>query len=137
MDKRVSLITLGVSDLPGAVAFYKALGWQPDNHGEAEDVAFFPVPGIIFALWHRDELAEDSAVSDPGGWGGVTLAYNTTTPEDVDVGIAEAEAARATISRRPGGAFYRRYSGVFVDPDGHSWEVAYNPRWTVTADGET
>jgi uncharacterized protein len=137
MDKRVSLITLGVSDLPGAVAFYKALGWQPDNDVEAQDVAFFQVPGIIFALWHRDELAEDSAVSDPGGWGGVTLAYNTATPEDVDVVIAEAEAAGAVISRRPGKTFYGGYSGVFVDPDGHPWEVAYNPRWTVTEAGET
>jgi predicted lactoylglutathione lyase len=137
MDKRVSWITLGVGDLPRAVAFYAALGWQPDNDVEAQDVAFFQVPGIIFALWNRDELAEDSAVSDPGGWGGVTLAYNTATPEDVDVVIAEAEAAGAVISRRPGKTFYGGYSGVFVDPDGHPWEVAYNPRWTVTEAGET
>ena len=137
MEKRVSLITLGVGDLPRAVAFYGALGWEPDNDFEAQDVAFYQVPGIIFALWHRDELAADSAVSDPGGWGGVTLAYNTSTTEQVDAVIAEAEAAGATISRRPGDTFYGGYSGVFVDPDGHPWEVAYNPRWRVTEDGHT
>jgi uncharacterized protein len=137
MDKRVSLVTLGVSDLPRAVAFYGALGWQPDNDFEAQDVAFFQAPGMIFALWHRDELAKDSAVSDPGGWGGVTLAYNTANPEDVDAVIAEAEAAGAAISRRPGKTFYGGYSGVFVDPDGHPWEVAYNPHWRVTENGET
>jgi catechol 2,3-dioxygenase-like lactoylglutathione lyase family enzyme len=137
MEKRVSLITLGVGDLARAVAFYGALGWEPDNDFEAQDVAFYQVPGIIFALWHRDELAADSAVSDPGGWGGVTLAYNTSTTEDVDAVIAEAEAAGATISRRPGETFYGGYSGVFVDPDGHPWEVAYNPRWRVTEDGHT
>lgn len=137
MDKRVSLVTLGVSDLPRAVAFYGALGWQPDNDFEAQDVAFFQAPGMIFALWHRDELAEDSAVSDPGGWGGVTLAYNTANPEEVDAVIAEAEAAGAAISRRPGKTFYGGYSGVFVDPDGHPWEVAYNPHWRVTENGET
>jgi uncharacterized protein len=137
MDKRVSLVTLGVSDLPRAVAFYGALGWQPDNDVEAQDVAFFQAPGMIFALWHRDELAEDSAVSDPGGWGGVTLAYNTANPEEVDAVIAEAEAAGAAISRRPGKTFYGGYSGVFVDPDGHPWEVAYNPHWRVTENGET
>lgn len=137
MQKRVSLVTLGVGDLPRSVAFYKALGWEPDNDVEAQDVAFYQGPGTIFALWHRDELAKDSAVTDPGGWGGVTLAYNTSTTEEVDAVIAQAEAAGATISRRPGETFYGGYSGIFVDPDGHPWEVAYNPHWRITEDGQT
>src|SRR5436190_20291616 len=113
MDQRLSLVTLGVRDLRRSVAFYAALGWKPDNDVEAQDVAFFQVPGIVFALWHRGELEEDSAVADTGGWGGVTLAYNTRTSADVDAVIGEAEAAGATISRRPGETFYGGYSAAF------------------------
>jgi catechol 2,3-dioxygenase-like lactoylglutathione lyase family enzyme len=137
MDQRLSLITLGVSDLPRAVRFYEALGWKPDNDVEAQDVAFFQGPGTVIALWHRDELAKDSAVEDPGGWGGVTLAYNTRSPEEVDAVIAEAESAGAQIGRPPGETFWGGYSGIFIDPDGHPWEVAHNPGWTITADGQT
>ena len=137
MEKRVSLVTLGVRDLPRAVAFYAALGWKADNDWQAQDVAFYQVPGMVFALWGRDELAEDSVVEDSGGWGGVTMAYNVRTPDDVDTVIAEAEAAGATIGRRPTETFYGGYSGIFIDPDGHPWEVAHNPRWRVTDDGQT
>jgi catechol 2,3-dioxygenase-like lactoylglutathione lyase family enzyme len=137
MDQRLSLVTLGVSDLPRAVAFYRALGWAPGNDVAAQDVAFFQAVGMIVALWHRDELAKDSGVTDGGGWGGVTLAYNTRSPEEVDAVIAEAEAAGATIPRRPGETFWGGYSAIFVDPDGHPWEVAHNPRWTITEDGQT
>jgi catechol 2,3-dioxygenase-like lactoylglutathione lyase family enzyme len=137
MDQRLSLITLGVSDLERAVAFYRALGWTPDNDFAAQGVAFFQGPGTIIALWGRDELAEDSVVEDPGGWGGVTLAYNTRSPEEVDAVIAEAEAAGAKIGRRGGETFYGGYSGIFIDPDGHPWEVAHNPRWTITDTGQT
>jgi catechol 2,3-dioxygenase-like lactoylglutathione lyase family enzyme len=137
VDQRLSLVTLGVSDLPRAVAFYAALGWKPDNDVEAQDVAFFQGPGTVIALWHRDELAKDSAVDDPGGWGGVTLAYNTRSPEEVDAVIAEAGAAGAQIGRRPAETFWGGYSGIFIDPDGHPWEVAHNPGWTITPDGQT
>jgi uncharacterized glyoxalase superfamily protein PhnB len=137
MDQRLSLVTLGVADLPRAVAFYEALGWQAGNDVAAQDVAFFQAAGMIVALWHRDELAADSGVVDSGGWGGVTLAYNTRSPEEVDVVIAQAEAAGAQIPRRPAETFWGGYSGMFVDPDGHPWEVAHNPGWTITEDGQT
>lgn len=137
MDQRLSLITLGVSDLARAVAFYRALGWAPDNDVAAQGVAFFQGPGTIVALWSREELAEDSVVEDPGGWGGVTLAYNTRSPEEVDAVIAEAEAAGAKIGRPPTETFWGGYSAIFIDPDGHPWEVAHNPRWTITEDGQT
>jgi uncharacterized protein len=137
MEQRVSLITLGVSDLTRSVAFYTALGWRPDNDFQVQDVAFFQGPGTIIALWDRGELAADSVVEDPGGWGGVTLAYNTNSNDDVDAVIEEARAAGATIGREPADTFYGGYSGIFIDPDGHPWEVAHNPRWRVTDDGQT
>jgi uncharacterized glyoxalase superfamily protein PhnB len=90
---------------------------------------------MVFALWSRDELAEDSAVEDPGGWGGVTLAHNVTSPEEVDAILAEAKAAGATIGREGAETFWGGYSGIFIDPDGHPWEVAHNPHWTVAEDG--
>jgi uncharacterized glyoxalase superfamily protein PhnB len=84
---------------------------------------------MVVALWDRTRLAEDSAVDDGGGWGGVTLAYNTRSPEEVDVVMAEARAAGATIGREPAAIYWGGYSGVFIDPDGHPWEVAHNPGW--------
>jgi catechol 2,3-dioxygenase-like lactoylglutathione lyase family enzyme len=126
-----------VSDLPRAVEFYTALGWKPDNDWQAQDVAFFQGPGTVVALWHRDELAADSAVSDPGGWGGVTLAYNTRAREEVDAVIEEARRAGAVIGREPAETVWGGYSAIFVDPDGHPWEVAHNPHWRITDDGQT
>ena len=117
------------------MAFYEALGWTPDNDWQKQDVAFFQAGGLAFALWHRDELAKDSTVEDGGGWGGVTLAYNTRSPEEVDAVLAEAERAGATIGRPGGETFYGGYSGIFIDPDGHPWEVAHNPHWMVEPDG--
>jgi uncharacterized protein len=134
MDQRLSLVTLGVSDLGRARAFYEALGWTSGAQ-PADDVVFFQVGGMIVALWGREQLAEDSVMEDNGGWGGVTLAYNTRSPEEVDTVIAEAEAAGATIGRRPATTFWGGYSGLFIDPDGHPWEVAHNPHWTVADDG--
>jgi catechol 2,3-dioxygenase-like lactoylglutathione lyase family enzyme len=133
MDSRVSLITLGVADPRRARTFYEALGWKgqsPDG-----DVVFFQAGGMIVALWGRDRLAEDSAVTDAGGWGGVTLAYNVASPQEVDTVLAEAEAAGATIGRPGATAFWGGYTGVFIDPDGHPWEVAHNPAWELRADG--
>jgi uncharacterized glyoxalase superfamily protein PhnB len=137
LDQRLSLVTLGVADLPRAVAFYEALGWKADNDVEAQDVAFFQGPGTVIALWHREQLATDSVVEDSGGWGGVTLAYNTRSPEEVDAVIAQAEAAGAKIGRPGAETFWGGYSGIFIDPDGHPWEVAHNPHWTITDDGQT
>jgi uncharacterized protein len=137
LEQRLSLVTLGVHDLERAVAFYTALGWRPDNDVAEQDVAFFQGPGTVVALWHRHELAKDSVVEDAGGWGGVTLAYNTRSPVEVDAVMAEAEAAGATIGRAAAETFWGGYSGIFVDPDGHPWEVAYNPRWRITPEGQT
>jgi uncharacterized glyoxalase superfamily protein PhnB len=90
---------------------------------------------MIVALWSRVSLAEDSGVVDGGGWGGVTLAYNTRSTDEVDDVIEEARGAGAQIVREPAATFWGGYSGVFVDPDGHPWEVAHNPHWTVGEDG--
>jgi len=134
MEQRLSLITLGVADVPRARAFYEALGWTC-NTDPAMGVAFFQLGGMVLAVWSRAELAEDSTVTDGGGWGGVTLAYHVRSPEEVDAVIAEAEAAGATIPRHGAETFWGGYSGVFVDPEGHPWEVAHNPRWTLRPDG--
>ena len=136
MDQRVSLITLGVSDLSRARAFYEAMGWST-GAAPADDVVFFQAGGMIVALWSRSNLAEDSTVEDNGGWGGVTLAYNVRSPAEVDQVIAEAEAAGATIGRHGAETFWGGYSGIFIDPDGHPREVAHNPGWTITEDGQT
>jgi uncharacterized protein len=134
MEQRLSLVTLGVTDLTRARAFYEALGWhtraEPDD-----DVVFFQAGGMIFALWDRAKLAADSGVEDSGGWGGVTLAHNERSPGEVDAVIEQARAAGATIAREPGETFWGGYSAVFIDPDGHPWEVAHNPRWTIAEDG--
>ena len=134
MEQRLSLVTLGVRDLERARAFYEALGWK-SGAAPADDVVFFQAGGMIVALWGREQLTEDTAVEDSGGWGGVTLAYNTRSPTEVDEVLAEAEAAGATIARPGAETFWGGYSGVFVDPEGHAWEVAHNPHWTVAADG--
>jgi uncharacterized protein len=134
MEQRVSLVTLGVSDLARAREFYEALGWRT-RAKPGDDVVFFQAGGMVLALWGRDELAEDSAVEDSGGWGGVALAYNTRSPDEVDAVLAEAEAAGARIAKPGAEAFWGGYTGVFVDPDGHTWEVAHNPRWTIHEDG--
>ncbi len=136
MRQRVSLITLGVEDLERARRFYEALGWSTGAEPSA-DVVFFQAGEMIVALWDRAKLAEDSCVEDGGGWGGTTLALNFGSPAEVDVVIEEARAAGARIGREPAETFWGGYSGVFVDPDGHPWEIAHNPHWTVTEDGGT
>jgi predicted lactoylglutathione lyase len=135
VEQRLSLVTLGVDDLSGARAFYEGLGWvtraAPDD-----DVVFFQAGGMVLALWSRERLAEDSGVSDTGGWGGVTLAYNTRSPAEVDEVIETARSAPGgRIAREPAETFWGGYSAVFVDPDGHPWEVAHNPRWEIADDG--
>jgi|SRR5215212_8196806 len=134
MEQRVSLVTLGVLDLERSRSFYEALGWTT-GADPAADVVFFQTRGLILALWARANLAEDSGVTDTGGWGGVTLAHNVRSPREVDSVIDEARAAGAAIAREPAETFWGGYSGVFVDPDGHPWEVAHNPRWTLHEDG--
>ena len=134
MEQRVSLITLCVSDLERARRFYESLGWTTGAAPD-DDVVFFQTGGMIVALWDRASLAEDSGVEDGGGWGGVALAYNVRSPAEVDAVLAEADAAGATIPRWGAETFWGGYSGVFLDPDGHPWEVAHNPGWTLQDDG--
>lgn len=135
MEQRVSLITLGVDDLARARAFYEQLGWTSGAQ-PADDVVFFQAGGAVVALWGRAQLAEDSVVDDDHSrWGGITLAYNTRSPEEVDAVLAEAAAAGGTVPRAGAPTFWGGYSGVFADPDGHRWEVAHNPHWQLRDDG--
>ncbi len=136
MEQRVSLITLGVTDLARSRAFYEGLGWKTGAAPD-DDVVFFQAGGMIVALWDRAKLAEDSGVQDPGGSSGFTLAYNVREPAEVDTIAGEVRAAGGTITREPGETFWGGYSMAFTDPDGHPWEVAHNPRWTITDDGRT
>jgi catechol 2,3-dioxygenase-like lactoylglutathione lyase family enzyme len=133
MEQRLTCLTLGVRDFERARAFYEALGWSgvsPDG-----EVVFFQAGGMVLALWDRGLLAADSAVEDGGGWGGVTLAHNVRSPKEVDAVIAQAAAAGARIGRPGAPTSWGGYSGVFVDPDGHPWEVAHNPGWRLADDG--
>jgi uncharacterized protein len=136
MEQRLSLVTLGVADVERARAFYEALGWKT-SAAPGDDVVFFQAGCLVVALWSRSELAMDSGVEDGGGWGGVTPAHNVRSPAEVDAVLEEARAAGARIAREGAETFWGGYSGVFVDPDGHAWEIAHNPRWTITEDGAT
>ena len=134
MEQRVSLITLGVRDLARARAFYEALGWTTGAAPE-DDVVFFQAGGMIVALWSREQLAEDTGVEDAGGWGGITPAYNARSPDEVDAVLVEAARAGGTILRPGAETFWGGYSGAFADTEGHAWEVAHNPHWTLGDDG--
>jgi uncharacterized protein len=133
MNQRVSIITLGVADLSASRRFYELLGWRVGL--DVEETVFFQVGAMLLILWSRAELAEDSGVTDDGGWGGVTLAHNVRSTDEVDRVIEEARTAGARISREPAATFYGGYAGVFVDPDGHPWEIAFNPGLDLRDDG--
>lgn len=135
MQQRLTLVTLGVDDLERSIAFYGALGWRAHPSSVDGEVAFFDAGGMVIALWARSALAEDSGVSDAGGWGGVTLAHNVTDAVEVDAILADAEAAGARLSRPGAETAWGGYSGVFVDPDGHPWEIAVNPGWPLDDHG--
>jgi predicted lactoylglutathione lyase len=137
MEQRVSLITLGVDDLARSRAFYEALGWRSDAEPDA-DIVFFQAGGMIVALWDREKLAGDTGVpngSGSGGFDGIVLAHVAGSEDEVDRVIGEAEAAGATVTDRPARTFWGGYSGKFTDPDGHAWEIARNPSWTLADDG--
>ncbi|WP_150956096.1 VOC family protein [Microbacterium testaceum] len=131
MQQRVTLVTLGVGELERAIAFYRALGWTEHPSSVAGEVAFFDAGGMVVALWDRAKLAADSGVPDTGGWGGVTLAHNVREVAEVDAILADAEGAGARVARAGAETAWGGYSGVFVDPDGHPWEVAVNPGWPL------
>lgn len=133
MKPRVSAVTLGTTDVGRARAFYEAMGRQgtsPDG-----EVVFMQAGGMVLALWSRELLAEDSGVTDGGGWGGVTLAHNVRSPEAVDEVLSQARTAGAHIAREGAPTSWGGYAGVFHDPDGHPWEVAHNPHWPLAGDG--
>jgi catechol 2,3-dioxygenase-like lactoylglutathione lyase family enzyme len=133
MEPRVSLITLGVADLGRARAFYEQLGW----HGQqAEGTVFIQAGGLALVLWGRGELTADAGIEDDGGsYGGIALAHNTRSRAEVDEIVATAEAAGATVTKPAAETFYGGYAAYFRDPDGHLWEIAHNPGFTVEADG--
>ena len=134
MEQRLSLVTLGVADLDVSLRFYQAMGWKRGN--ENPSVVFFQLNGMILALWSRSALAEDAGLApNERGFGGITLAYNARSKADVDSVLAEAERAGARILKPGKDTFWGGYSGYFADPDGHPWEVAWNPEWTLKDDG--
>lgn len=137
MEQRLSLITLGVADLSRARAFYEdGLGFRRGN--DADDIAFYQLPGIVLALWSRADLALDAGIADSGAtFGGITLSHNVGSPEEVDAVMAQAEAAGATVLKPAVAPAWGGYSGYVADPDGHPWEIAHNPYWTVHEDGST
>jgi len=136
MQPRVHLVTLGVSDLARSVRFYRdGLGWP--HKGGDDAVAFFQLGPMVLAVWLRDELARD-AHKEPGPPSPApdfALAQNQPSVEAVNGVMAAAEAAGATIVKPAHDTFWGGYSGYFADPDGHLWEIAWNPFWTITADG--
>ena len=135
MKQSVSLITLGVSDYERAKAFYAAIGWSPAM--DVEDTAFFQANGVVVVLWGRDKLAADMGLPDDGArWGGIALAHNVGSDEEVDRIIEDARANGAEISREPSPTFYGGYAGVFRDLDGHAWEVAHNPGFELDERGD-
>jgi predicted lactoylglutathione lyase len=137
MEQRISLITLGVTDLAGARRFYEeGLGWQRGN--THDEVAFYQLPGMVLALWDRAALAADAGVEhQPTGFAGITIAYNTRSREEVDEVLEGFAAAGGTVTKPAVEAEWGGYSGYAADLDGHLWEVAWNPDWTVTDDGRT
>jgi catechol 2,3-dioxygenase-like lactoylglutathione lyase family enzyme len=134
MEQRISLITLGVADVPRARRFYEALGWRGQ---EVEETVFFQAGGSGLVLWHEQKLADDAGVAPASGSGfrGTSLAHNVRSPAEVDAVVAAAERAGARVTRRPAETFYGGYAGYFLDPDGHSWEIAHNPGFPLADDG--
>jgi len=136
VEQRISLVTLGVSDIARSRAFYEALGWRGQ---EVEETVFFQAGGLAVVLWGRAKLAEDAGVADEGpavdGFGGVVLAHNVGSPAEVNQVLAEAAEAGATVTRAARETFYGGYAGCFRDPDGHVWEVAHNPGFQLGPDG--
>jgi len=134
VEQRVSIVTLGVSDVARARRFYEALGWRGQ---EIEETVFFQAGGQALVLWSRAKLAADAGIEDDGSaFGGMALAHNVRSTDEVDSVLAEAAAAGAAITRPAAPTFYGGYAGCFRDPDGHLWEVAHNPGFPLGPHGE-
>jgi predicted lactoylglutathione lyase len=136
VEQRVSAITLGVEDVGRARRFYEALGWTPGF--VSPEVVFFQLGGMVLALFGAADLAADANLPgcSPGpSTGACSIAYNVRSREEADAALAQAAAAGGTILKPAHDTFWGGYSGYFADPDGHLWEVAWNPGWTLSADG--
>ncbi len=134
MEQRVTLITLGVSDLARSKAFYEALGWRGQ---EVQETVFFQAGGLGLVLWGRDKLAADCGLEagKADGFGGIVLAHNVRSDAEVDELLAAVERAGGTVTKPAAVNEIGFYSGAFVDPDGHVWEVAHNPGFPLADDG--
>jgi catechol 2,3-dioxygenase-like lactoylglutathione lyase family enzyme len=134
MEQRISLVTLGVSDVARARAFYERLGWRGQ---EVEETVFFQAGGLALVIWRRDKLAVDAGVDDraTGGFGGMTLAHNVRSRAEVDIVLSHAVDAGARVTRPATETFYGGYAACFADPDDHVWEIAYNPGFPLAGDG--
>jgi uncharacterized protein len=135
MEQRVSLITLGVADLSRSRAFYEALGWRGQ---EVQETVFFQAGGLALVLWGRAKLAADSGIPDrpaDGSFDGIALAHNVRSRQEVNALVDAAERAGATITRPPAETSYGGYAACFADLDGHIWEIAHNPGFTLAEDG--
>lgn len=137
MEPRVSLITLGVSDLGRAQRFYEALGWKRSKASVEGEVAFYQAGGLAIGLWAAKSLAEDAHVpADGDGFRRIALAHNVRTKDEVDQVLAEAAAVGAVVTKSAEDSpHFEGRSGYFSDPDGHLWEVAWNPAFALAADG--
>ncbi len=135
MEQRLSLVTLGVRDMAKSRAFYEKLGWQADEKAGNEQVTFFQLGGIILGLYGLDALAKDAHQTPGSGFGGITLAHNARTKDEVDALLAEAQAVGARILKPAEDVFWGGYSGYFADLDGHAWEIAWNPFFPIAEDG--
>ena len=133
MEQRISIVTLGVADLARAIAFYRDGLGLPMINDESDGIAFFQLDGVRLALFPRSELAADATVADAGpqSFSGVTLAYNQRSKAEVDSFFAAVAAIGASIVKPPHDVFWGGYSGYFADPDGHLWEVAWNPHFAI------
>ncbi|MFZ0733600.1 MAG: VOC family protein [Candidatus Sulfotelmatobacter sp.] len=135
MEQRLSIVTLGVSDISRSREFYERLGWRR-SMAKSEGIVFFQAGGMALALYPRAELAKDANVAaDGGGFGGITLAYNARSREEVDQVLAEAKTAGAKILKPAQEAVWGGYSGYFSDPEGFLWEVAWNPFFPIAENG--
>ncbi|WP_405733970.1 VOC family protein [Streptomyces sp. NBC_00028] len=135
MEQRVTLITLGVSDLARSKAFYEALGWQGQ---EVQETVFFQAGGLGLVLWGRDKLAADcglEADKEPPAFGGIVLAHNVRSDAEVDELLTAAQAAGGTVTKLANLNEIGFYSAAFTDPDGHAWEIAHNPGFPLAEDG--
>jgi uncharacterized protein len=136
MPPNITLITLGVGDVAKSTAFYGCLGFVKSNRASEASVSFFKAGGVILALWSREAQLEDGQVSAIwDGNGGICVAQNVASEAEVYAVMATAEAAGAKILKQAAKTFWGGYNGYFADPDGHLWEVAFNPHWGLSADG--